>query len=788
MIGTTAVADPANVLDTAVITGQDFAIDSVAGKPFTQQFSNNGANFTDCEATPDGIFCIDSGTYIVDLASWDPTDETTAAATALTTCTDIGFQPPKRNQTEGNCSAVTFDDALYIAGVRNKNGSAIYRCDDSGCDLLIQERPTILDLDSVPGGLLYIEDKNSIVQLVLDSGGAPTAVTLATGRDLDLVNSGKVKEEFQNVQRIVYGDDVEAYVVTTSFGRLIAFTSAAGVVTILDDEALAESAEGLIPILDDVDGCGAAAPGYDVAQNADRGGLLYVSASDTCYVHALDIDLASGFDLTHVASVETTVVDAGEPTAVAYNGLTVHVYEGQNIIFSQCGDEPCPVGNFATLSFTRAEGSAENGTVWEIELIPHCAWGAVQEVCVGLYEEQFELPIECGDGDAQACLCEVGVLQSVNDPLDSALCAGEPPGLLTFNVTPLLPQNLLAEFDPAYLPDGTFPKLWMGPEFQAQPVNGYYFDALLYDAPLAQSSVNPELVVADIPGSYKCPAESSAGNVDSPLQSSMVLRAAEREQNGFTCDADDGCTLTGQEHKASAITYNCSSTRSRKGCCSLYPLNTMLALRPPAKDRDGNWYVDESGVDEIRAGIRDPEIAEDPIPTFVDVDDSAAAKFVDSHFDQLDEFEYPACSDFDTDNNAQPLDTATCEQLEAKRLNAKAKLVNALSNTATGNNCSQPSRNYQSFVTQIENYIVIAQPEGDCNDGIDNDGDGLTDDCVNPANDPLGRVQSLIAHASVLPYAVKEILGPTIPQACATGWDEDAALINDDGTLTWITD
>ena len=208
----------------------------------------------------------------------------------------------------------------------------------------------------------------------------------------------------------------------------------------------------------------------------------------------------------------------------------------------------------------------------------------------------------------------------------------------------------------------------------------------------------------------------------------------------------------------------------------------MLALRPPAKDRDGNWYVDESGVDEIRAGIRDPEIAEDPIPTFVDVDDSAAAKFVDSHFDQLDEFEYPACSDFDTDNNAQPLDTATCEQLEAKRLNAKAKLVNALSNTATGNNCSQPSRNYQSFVTQIENYIVIAQPEGDCtdNDGIDNDGDGLIDDCVSPTDDPLGRVQSLIAHASVLPYAVNEILEPTIPASCETGWLED--------DRTWITD
>ena len=152
--------------------------------------------------------------------------------------------------------------------------------------------------------------------------------------------------------------------------------------------------------------------------------------------------------------------------------------------------------------------------------------------------------------------------------------------------------------------------------------------------------------------------------------------------------------------------------------------------------------------------------------------------------EQLEEFEYPACVNVDT-GNGSPLDAATCNQLEQKRLNAKEKLVHALSNTAAGSNCSQSSRNYQSFVTQIGNYIVIAQPEGDegdglCSDGNDDDGDGLIDDCVSPTDDPLGRVQSLIAHASVLPYAVNEILEPTIPASCETGWLED--------DRTWITD
>jgi hypothetical protein len=746
MIVTTAVANPNNVLDTVVVTGQDFAIDSVTGAAFTEQYQNGESSFTDCEATPDGTFCIDSGTYIVDLASWDPSD----TSTALATCTGIGFQAPKRNQAEGNCSAVTFDDALYVAGVRNRNGSAIYRCGDAGCDLLIEERPTILDLDRVPGGLLYIEDKNAVVLLDLDSSGAPTPITLATGRDFDLAK-GKVKEELQNAQRIVYGDEQEAYVVTTSFGRLFAFTSAAGVVNILEERDLA-AGEGLIPdTLPNVGSCGAAEAGYDTAQNADRGGLLYVSASDTCYVHALEIDSTSGFDLTYITSLQTTV------DAMAYNGLTVHVYEGQNINFNNCGDEPCPVGNFASLSFTRNPGSAESGTVWEIELIPHCAWGAVQEFCVELLE------LTCAGTD-QACLCDAGVLESLNSPAD---CPTDPPGLLVFNVTPLLPQNLLDEFDPAFLPGGVFPDLSMGPQFQPQPVNGYFFDALLYDAPLAQSSTMPELVVADIPGSYTCPAD----NLESPLNSSMVLRVPEREKNGFECDAA-GCTLGDKEHVASAITYDCSSTRSRRGCCSLYPLNTMLALLPPAWD-GSEWYVDTQGILTIGTTV---------------VDDSAAAKFVDSHFEQLEAFEYPACANVDA-GNAAPLDAATCDQLQQTRLNAKQKLVGALSNTASGGqNCSQASRLYGSLETQIRNYIAIAESnEGylaACSDGIDNDGDTFIDaddsDCTDPADDALGRVQSLIAHASVLPYALNEILQPTIPLVCETGWAED--------DTTWITD
>jgi hypothetical protein len=77
-------------------------------------------------------------------------------------------------------------------------------------------------------------------------------------------------------------------------------------VNILEERDLA-AGEGLIPgTLQNVGSCGAAEAGYDTAQNADRGGLLYVSASDTCYVHALEIiDSTSGFDPTDTRFTST---------------------------------------------------------------------------------------------------------------------------------------------------------------------------------------------------------------------------------------------------------------------------------------------------------------------------------------------------------------------------------------------------------------------------------------------------------------------------------------------------
>jgi hypothetical protein len=471
-----------------------------------------------------------------------------------------------------------------------------------------------------------------------------------------------------------------------------------------------------------------------------------------------------------------------------YNGHTIHVYEGQNVDFTQCGEAAgCGVGNIATLSNFSPLGAVTNGTVWEITDIPDCAYNLSacgelldlegpsdedyqEQLCdYGLYDGIDNDGDSLVDEDDEAAF---GVLRLVGSSVDSSgdplTCETAPRELLVRNVTAVLPQDLLAEFN---LPDG-FPDLLMPPQVRAQEILGNTFDALLFDAGDAQSAETPELLV-DARG-YGCPAASIIEGM-SPLNSSVVLRMRERALTGGSCidDVSGGRSCTLDEHAGSVITYDCFNPSRSRGCCSLYPANVQLANRQAALktvDNELRWYIDSEGDT-------------DPVE-----DDSAAAKFIDSHFEQLEVFEYPACSDVDDPGEAQPLDSATCNQLAQKRLNARDKLVNALSNTSTGTNCSQSSRNYQSFLSQIENYIAIAKSyEGNlsaCNDGEDNDGDYLVDeddtDCASPAQDRLGRVQALIAHASVLPYVVNEILQPTIPAICETGWIEDDSA--------WITD
>ncbi|MDX1405844.1 MAG: hypothetical protein R3192_14965 [Woeseiaceae bacterium] len=740
-----ANADPENVLDSIVVTGKDFSIATSDGETFTQQFDNGAANLIDCEATSDGIVCLDGTSNIVDLSNYPG---------PLFTCAQAGFEAKGNRPARCSAVAVTNDGTIFVAGILNKNGSAIKEC--SGvfpCPTVIQDRPPIVDLDVALDGLLYVENRNTVVLLTDNSPAAPTVVTIANDRDLGLAK-GKDKEQILDAAQIVDANETVLYAVTTSFGRLIAFQSALGMVSNIRQVCLAGTCNSTSPL------------SFDITQNAESGGPIYALVSSTGggagAVLVFSNDLSIGF--VQDGTIATTV--DSDP----FNGRFLSVFEGQNINLGNCNPD-CPVGNFANLSYNPLSAAA-TATAWEITGIPHCAWVDesvdVANTCVA--EAEVADCVNGGKG-VQECLCEANVLRVVG-PLDGgaptptiAECAAAPPGLLEFNVSEVLPPNLLAQFDLL----GGFPALWMPTGIQAQKIKDYFFTAILMDAGDNQSSELPELVVDDIPGSYACP-----GSEESPLQSSMVLRLRER---AATCDAGTGVC---DESIGSAITYACTSTRSR-GCCSLFPLDTMLAQRPGARTAAGKWYVDGSGVTNLSDGTQ--------------IDDSAAAKFIDSHFEALEDFEYAACNDVDGDGQ-DPLDQTTCDQLEQRRGNAQQKLINALSNTAAGTgNCSQQSSNYQAFVSQIANYIAQAESyEGNlpaCNDGVDNDGDGLVDgadgDCNNPAGDPAARVQALVAHASVLPYAVNEILLPTIPGSanCDDGWDEQD--VDESGVPIWIT-
>ncbi len=747
-INLSAFASPQNILDSRVVTSQKVALSSSDGT-FQLDFFNAGANFIDCVASPSGTLCINNGDNIVDLSNYQ---------NPLFTCTNLGFQAKKTNQTVGNCNAILVaDGAIYVGGVRNKNGSALVKVQQktgSTCPtgyaqvastnycsaLLAVDRPPITDLDRLSGNeLLVTENKSSINKYTGLEPGTTSISVFADSRTLPLAK-GTPKEEVQHITLFVYSTNQTAVIVATSFGKLLILGPTG---SLLRSDSL--STLGL-PVLAS---CPSVATSYDLTQDTVKAGPMYLSVSNTCYVHALvpanGFPISAGFSLL---SSDQTVVGSTK-----YNPLTIDVFEGQSVNFSQCSGAGCNIGTATTLlNFSPLPGTATSGTAWEIRGIPHCAWPLAADDCVA----QLGLT-NCGSD--QACLCNAGVLRPVGAFLNTSLtCATAPPGLLEFNVTPLLPPNLVAQFNPA------IPPLWISGSFQPQSVNGYFFDALLINAGAAQSSETPVIVVDaqnQLPPSFGCPA---SGPGISPLQSSIVLRMREAVKTGGTCNSS-GCT----ENKGSMITYDCVNPTSSRGCCSLYPLNVMLALRPPAYNNAGKYFVDTSGVTTLSDGS--------------EVDDSAAAKFVDSHFEEMKLFQSPACNNVDNDpNNRAPLDQTTCAQLTQIYANAKSKLITALSNTAAqSTNCSQASRNYQAFVSQVENYIAKAQSyEGNfpaCNDGIDNDGDTFIDaadsDCNSPARDSAGRVQALAAHGAVLPYVVNRILIPTIPATCPTGWLED---------------
>lgn len=693
--------------------------------------------------------------------------------------------------------------------------------------VLAQDRPPIVEVDWLAiNELRVIEDNNGLSSYTgLEPEGTATGTTVSPFADLKgLLDKGKVKELAQHLTAFKYMNgevEVTDFVVTTSFGDLIILDSNGnfvdelslvdlvnnmgsdgidndgdGMVDESDSDEIDNDLDGFIDeedeadeVLNPVASCSAEAS-YDVTQSGS-GSPLVAAVSSTCYVHVLNPvfgSALSGFQLG--PSVATTIdslgsdgidndgdglVDGDDDDEGVYNPFTVTAFEGQNVNFGACGGEPCPVGTAALLSFNHVEGTAETGSAWELHNIPHCAW--IPDLCIAPLEESR--PAACVGKDPQACMCDEGVLRVVG-PLfggaptpTPAECAAADPGLLDFNPVPILPTNLIAEFD-------EFPTaIWMPPFFEAQEILNRHFDALLIDPGDGQSGEPAELVVdaSGEFGAYGCPESGP----DSPLQSSVVLRMREGPRTGGTCSTSPtgvrSCEL--DERMGSMITYDCVNPTTSRGCCSLFPLDVMLARRPPAVLTDSTttelrWYLDPEGLISFPS---DPDIE----------DDSAAAKFIRWHFENLEVFEWAACNDVDGDPNTPPLaplNVTTCDQLAHIRNLAREKLSGAFENTATSgelNNCSQASRLYSSFNSQINNYVTLAGFREDtfplCNDGIDNDDDGLVDgddpDCAPPIpRDRAGRIEALVAHGSALPYAVDRILLPTIPRVCETGWLE----------------
>jgi hypothetical protein len=843
-INHSAFAQPV-VPQNRVVTGADFEIVSANGA-FEEQFQHDDADFTDCAPISGGTTCIDSGRYIVNPETWNPGNVTTA----LYDGTDAGCQPPKRSQTTGNCSAldVAEDGTTYIAGIRNKNGSAVFEVIDldGPCNgifsdvgttglcsrLLVEDRPPIIDVDVTELGLLILENRDTINLLTgFESGGDTTVDTIADARNLGLTLKGKDKEQLLNVSLIEYADNGNpprtAFAVTTSHDRLIAFESVDGIVTVRATANLVESATGLVPLLEDVAGCVNPEPAsYDVTQDIDALGPLHVTASNTCYVHTINLVVDVDGDITGFSYDDSDATRDGldsdgidndvdglidEPDeGTTYIPLLVGVSTGTIISYTNpacaepldeggCGAGSATIGNFQTVPT-----SAETGTMWEIGGLPHCVLNprACGRVIEGIRSDT--------DANARADLCEAGVIMHI-DPLKDTVddCIAADAELLAFDATPTLPLAVSSQFD-------ILPALVLPPAYRAQSIGGqndgidndgdgetdngdpeemYYYSALMFKNDGVQAAGSPEFQVtieAIAGNSLGCPEGTT---VDSLVSSDIIVRVP---------DAFPGADGEFQGSMSASACFN--PQRSAK-CCSFFPLN--WSINPwPATLNDGGVDPDGNPLPDVWATDEPTPLCELGHPNCTS-DDTTFAKLYDMLSEEmLANQQQLLCTNTDVvhlcgdgvDDNGdgftddpgeclQPVPAQLCTQLENNWFNGHGHWIHAISNTLDGTNCSGDSRAYQAVDTKRNQYRALLETfEGNfatCTDGIDNDLDGFTDDdpdetdCAGDLGlDPANRLGLQIGMTNILDYVFDQLLKPAIPEACPDGWQEE--------DTTWI--
>jgi hypothetical protein len=649
----------------------------------------SGTAFSACALTAvKGLYCIDGK----QVRNWpNPMDPATNGV--ILSCLDPALGLDGKSD---GCTGLAVDQAgsIWLAGKKKNSHSVIkvvsrgLSCPSSAWTVLsggafcalefYSGRPTLVDIATIDGdaaqnfrpcpscaaqaGVLGMEERKHAVFFPDPKASSP--IVAVSSRDWGLAGN----EVLQDVAllQVKNGPVIDSFIVaTTSTGRILA-----------KNPSLSGTARPVFNIpaaRGTATRCNLDAQQYGLRASSTSE-LLYVSDRNYCQVIVLKADAAFN-SLVNVqyngANLVLSTIDTDANPDAAYPATGLAVAPGISFLVADCAIR-CGLVNDSDgttaaqlLSVDLFAGVPSGAVAFQIKGLPDCRY-ASEPGFPAVLLERCAAPDVLVDPDPFTGLPDVGVPH---------LCgAGACPAAARWlNVTPLLPGDVASAFRASGLGNGTLPPLLVSPQYRAQSVNGFVFEALFI-------ITNPQIRFRDtFEGEYFVEKLQESGTrlgcvpVDNTIANLMRWDVATTVSEVYQG--------VGGRFVDRLINIGCGSTKTMSERLSLLPYN--LEITP-------DTYGPTSSS---------------PIPQLTVGNDAVFARLLQRLYGELRYVQNElACRQVDsTTASGPPIPAADCAALDSIWLNGKVKLDKCIE-AAFQPKQSASNENCQSFVSQFTNY------------------------------------------------------------------------------------
>ena len=752
--------DPVQVLGTVEVYCPTCALDLKVDEPertdgdFEILFDlgeESGADFISCVRIPAGDFlCLDRSDKT--LKKFPGSSST---LDDVFSCEDSALDLNIRKDT--TCTAYTYGlDAHFLAGQNNGRTFSLQRIfEEDGCanpldpvlspgqcaEEIYTGRPLLLDIkvvqdavaDNFPHGpgVIGIEQRSDTAFFPVPAVSEP--VVIASKKDWGL----KGKQTLQSVDVLqianpVFGNIDNYAVVTTSDATILALKIG--------------GSSGPIPAFDIMDvplpvtQCNFDEQHYGLKVD-EKTDFAIVTDRNWCQVFALQPVLDASGELMGFELVQENVDDDLILSTGTFDPIGPTTSPGKSFDLRDCEtDGSCTFitgaagADAATLQDVVVVSEDSGVTVFQAKGVPFCPYKPM--TCSILVEPSFAA------ADRIAAIDDL-LSKHVLHRVDGADPSDYRPEAFVFNVTPLLPKEILDRYDDSGMPPDGLPPLWMLPDFRAQIKNNFFFEALFFVTEARTDDVlTLTLDVFELQGYPELGCESAtdlppgfvadAAGLDRLLMWDVVTRASERDP---TIDGQQ--SLAGENFQGTIGNAGCGSIKIRGGGISMFAYNLETSGCPGTLDINGELVFDDAP--NASTPLLSPKCVVDDLgdPTSEIPDDAVFAKAYVRYYDELRAHLQQWVCPILTPND--------CVSLDNNWLNGKDKLVKALDATIDPK-ASAGAQNFGAVQSQLNNYqAALAQAE------------------FSAGPDPVNRLGEHAARIETLQHILNDKLAPSIP-------------------------